>query len=495
MTIKQINTWEPQSILYGEFASNTATTHFLWNSVNSIAIEIKPRNGGSSNGGVDISEIQTISNTLSACATLIIDDCNKAITSNSTNNLGCSMMQQGWGVITLVEAGDKTYRQIVPTSNGGGFYDFLRNDKGDEYYVPTIYSHVAFSFCLLATYSGDIAEAFKVELKDEGEHGLDQGLFIFSNFNYIVEPKITALSEITPGIWYKVEIPIDDFYDNSGGTIQMNKLKIFTIMGVNGTRYGVDDLKFCYSRTNSGSLANCWLPVHSDNASLAVSRLDNSWSLNYNFSPAATTDDYVNLMKTSYFNLVAGGENAFQIKFKSSTNTVNSLFNLRFYDYQGTVMDYVFPIPKEATNDWQTRIIFFSQMQAPQGAFEKQAVRQMQINLNGLADQYSELELNQVQTIKAVQELPATANKGYARPNPFLPARGEITQFYLPPDDYNQGFKIKIMNLNGKLMRSLNNINQWDGRNEAGRVCEGGVYIYQIEGNHQILNGQVVLIK
>jgi flagellar hook assembly protein FlgD len=56
-------------------------------------------------------------------------------------------------------------------------------------------------------------------------------------------------------------------------------------------------------------------------------------------------------------------------------------------------------------------------------------------------------------------------------------------------------YSIKIYNLRGVLLKTLSNQNQWDGKNEQNRLCEGGVYLYRIEGQKQHVSGQVVLIR
>lgn len=86
---------------------------------------------------------------------------------------------------------------------------------------------------------------------------------------------------------------------------------------------------------------------------------------------------------------------------------------------------------------------------------------------------------------------------GYATPNPFLPATGQKVFFNFRFQDPAAAATIKIYNVRGRVVRTLKNPSrpEWDGRNEAGHLCEGGVYLYQIESGGPRVSGQVVLIK
>jgi hypothetical protein len=89
---------------------------------------------------------------------------------------------------------------------------------------------------------------------------------------------------------------------------------------------------------------------------------------------------------------------------------------------------------------------------------------------------------------------------GWAAPNPFTPnGSGDGTDrtiFHAATRDNNIQFTIKIFDLNGRLVRTLeNNNNVWDGRDERGRVVEGGLYIYQILSGEEVISGTVVVVK
>jgi hypothetical protein len=84
--------------------------------------------------------------------------------------------------------------------------------------------------------------------------------------------------------------------------------------------------------------------------------------------------------------------------------------------------------------------------------------------------------------------------QGSAWPNPFLPGRGQTTHIQFAPES-GEHFTIKFFTLQGKQVRFLTDSQDWDGRNDSGKVCEGGLYIYQIEGRNRRLHGKVVLIR
>ncbi len=78
----------------------------------------------------------------------------------------------------------------------------------------------------------------------------------------------------------------------------------------------------------------------------------------------------------------------------------------------------------------------------------------------------------------------------YARPNPFIPAvmeHGGGVRF--APND---GQRVEIFDLEGNQIRSLTTRDRWNGRDENGRECAAGVYIWVIEGS---CRGTLILAK
>lgn len=84
---------------------------------------------------------------------------------------------------------------------------------------------------------------------------------------------------------------------------------------------------------------------------------------------------------------------------------------------------------------------------------------------------------------------------GYATPNPFTPTTGQKANFNFFLKDINSTFKINIFTIRGRRIRTITDSREWDGRNDQGRLVEGGLYIYQIEAEGRRVSGTVVLIK
>ncbi|RLD18560.1 MAG: hypothetical protein DRI36_01105 [Caldiserica bacterium] len=56
-------------------------------------------------------------------------------------------------------------------------------------------------------------------------------------------------------------------------------------------------------------------------------------------------------------------------------------------------------------------------------------------------------------------------------------------------------FTIKIYTLNGELVRNLNNVSVWDGKDDADRYVSSGPYIYEIEKDGKRVYGIIVVAK
>lgn len=104
------------------------------------------------------------------------------------------------------------------------------------------------------------------------------------------------------------------------------------------------------------------------------------------------------------------------------------------------------------------------------------------------------------QRIKSTGSIPIKSQENgkrwaYSQPNPFMPTLGQKAVFYSDLVNYTPGFKLKLINMKGHVVKTLNNQPEWDGTNEEGRLCEGGVYLFQIEAEGKRVSGKVVLIK
>jgi len=56
-------------------------------------------------------------------------------------------------------------------------------------------------------------------------------------------------------------------------------------------------------------------------------------------------------------------------------------------------------------------------------------------------------------------------------------------------------FTIRLFNIKGREVRVLENVAGWDGRDQNGQLCEGGLYIYQITAEGRRISGTVVVIE
>jgi hypothetical protein len=84
---------------------------------------------------------------------------------------------------------------------------------------------------------------------------------------------------------------------------------------------------------------------------------------------------------------------------------------------------------------------------------------------------------------------------GAASPNPFRPGKGQTARFSLPVDGNPNARVIRIITIKGRVVRTLSGVQEWDGRDEQGRLCEGGLYLFRIEARDQRTNGTIVLLN
>ncbi len=84
---------------------------------------------------------------------------------------------------------------------------------------------------------------------------------------------------------------------------------------------------------------------------------------------------------------------------------------------------------------------------------------------------------------------------GYATPNPFFPGLGQRVNFNFTLSDPNAAYRIRILSIKGRLVRTVTQAPEWDGRDEHGNMCEGGIYLYQIETEGRRVSGTVVLLE
>jgi hypothetical protein len=83
-------------------------------------------------------------------------------------------------------------------------------------------------------------------------------------------------------------------------------------------------------------------------------------------------------------------------------------------------------------------------------------------------------------------------------PNPFNPTT--TIEYQLPKTG---NVEIRIFNLNGQLVKTLESTHQvpgihmvvWDGRNNAGQTVASGLYIYQVAFQNSMLAKRMLFIK
>jgi hypothetical protein len=80
-------------------------------------------------------------------------------------------------------------------------------------------------------------------------------------------------------------------------------------------------------------------------------------------------------------------------------------------------------------------------------------------------------------------------------PNPFFPVRGQLTWGYLTAEAV-----VYIYDMGGQLLRTLEEANgdggvKWDGRNQAGKPIDSGIYLYRVVGEGEERVGKFALIR
>ncbi len=76
----------------------------------------------------------------------------------------------------------------------------------------------------------------------------------------------------------------------------------------------------------------------------------------------------------------------------------------------------------------------------------------------------------------------------FARPNPFIPDRHPEGVRFAP----NDGQQVEIFDLHGNRRRALTTRERWDGRDDSGRACEPGLYVWTIAGH---CRGTIVVVR
>ncbi len=82
----------------------------------------------------------------------------------------------------------------------------------------------------------------------------------------------------------------------------------------------------------------------------------------------------------------------------------------------------------------------------------------------------------------------------FARPNPFIPSRhlDAAQNMYGVRFAPNDGQKVEIFDVQGNRVRTLNTRETWNGKDDGGRDCVAGVYLWVIEGQ---CRGTIVVVR
>jgi len=89
----------------------------------------------------------------------------------------------------------------------------------------------------------------------------------------------------------------------------------------------------------------------------------------------------------------------------------------------------------------------------------------------------------------------SSIENGWAAPNPFAPDAGERTTFHVLTRNKNAQFTIHIYDITGRKIKTLRRDKIWDGRDENGKIVEGGIYIFQLGSETEIISGTVVVVR
>lgn len=84
-------------------------------------------------------------------------------------------------------------------------------------------------------------------------------------------------------------------------------------------------------------------------------------------------------------------------------------------------------------------------------------------------------------------------------PRIFTPDSGDVVRFSFENPNFSE-VTIRIFNITGaevknSLIREQENIMVWDGKDEENNIVSGGIYIYQIEADGEVISGAIVVAR
>jgi hypothetical protein len=317
---------------------------------------------------------------------------------------------------------------------------------------------------------------------------------------------------LQPGVWQEIVIPVNDFTGPIAvSTTTMGQFTLIT--PPNSTLYlgGVSFVALTYTTTPDRVLDTLdpkqWI---ADSGGVILSSAPmgqgNSLTVNEDF----TTRPTLQFHRSFGTNIMAPTDNAIAFRYKGTGNSNNLEFKVT--SRQGVTVvgrkgsSYTSTYTR---GQWINQAINLNDFQFVRGAQDFYPIDFrdiIQVNVavsasfayggNGGSGTLSISNIHSTiaPTWTPTPAVAAGASEGSAMPNPFLPGLGQVASIKYDAAT-GENFTVDIYNLRGKRVRELKNSLDWDGRNDRGILCEGGVYIFQVHGRNRRLSGQLVLVK
>jgi hypothetical protein len=435
---------------------------------------------------------------------LMIDHCDLA-GANNINNV-VSYLNNCWSTTTTAVAplpGHTYCREITSPAGSldGGIWEKLYY-QGQPLNV-TPYTHLSFYI----RPSAKVNEYMGVILQDSIPSTSTRANFL----------KISDYQTLVPDQWQRVLIPVTDFAGPvpvsltaldqftlvipSNNTVYLGEVSFESLTYTTQANFVLDAMDENYQ-----AAASPWKVNAAPGASLVLSSVRDTSGPALQAQAYFITSHTISFSRTFGLNVKRNGNNALQFEYMG-TGSVNNV-EFKIEDRFNTVFRYTLSNASNTSGQWKTATAFmdqFSWFSSPDNkphdldftnlTFIEFAVTK---GNGGPGDTYfhhiRSAYVGPESSMALLDKLLPQSPEGSAMPNPFLPALGHSTAIKFTHDD-SEAFSVKIFNLQGKPVRELQNSLVWDGRNNSGNLCEGGLYIYQVIGKTHRVNGRVVLLK
>jgi thermitase len=123
------------------------------------------------------------------------------------------------------------------------------------------------------------------------------------------------------------------------------------------------------------------------------------------------------------------------------------------------------------------------------------------LGAGGFDNTYGYGRLNAFKAVQAAQAgtpfitVPSEPNETFSYPNPFRPTGSTSLTINIPQTLGASNIKIDIMNTAGEKIKTLDNTNSWDGRNDDGNFVASGFYFYYVKTDLGNTKGKLTVIK